>query len=106
MGAVALLLGLSVSICFPNRMTPTSTSGVKPIPEGYHNLTPYLFIQGAADAIEFYKQAFDATEIMRMPGPDGKIGHAEIRVGDSVIMLADENIQMNARSPKTIGGAP
>jgi PhnB protein len=82
------------------------SSSVKPIPDGYHTLTPYLFIQGAAAAIEFYKNAFNATEIMRMPGPDGKIGHAEIRIGDSPIMLADENIQMGARSPKTVGGAP
>ncbi len=82
------------------------TSEVKPIPDGYHTLTPYLFIQGAAAAIEFYKKAFNATEIMRMPGPDGKIGHAEIRIGNSAIMLADENLQMGARSPKTIGGSP
>ncbi len=81
-------------------------SKVQPIPEGYHTLTPYLFIQGAAAAIEFYKKAFNATEIMRMPGPDGKIGHAEIRIGNSRIMLADENLQMNSRSPKTIGGSP
>src|ERR1044071_2014752 len=85
-------------------MNPTSE--VKPIPDGYHTLTPYLFIQGAAAAIEFYKKAFNATEIMRMPGPDGKIGHAEIRIGNSAIMLADETLQMGARSPKTIGGSP
>jgi len=81
-------------------------SKVKPVPEGYHTLAPYLFIQGAAAAIEFYKKAFDAVELMRMAGPDGKIGHAEIRIGDSVIMLADENLQIGARSPKTIGGTP
>src|SRR5262249_35648304 len=79
---------------------------VKPIPDGYHTLTPYLFIRGAAEAIDFYKKAFNATEIMRMPGPGGRIGHAEIKVGDSVIMLADENLEMNARSPKTVGGSP
>src|SRR5262252_6444432 len=81
-------------------------SQVKPIPEGYHTLTPYLFIRGAAEAIDFYKKAFNATEIMRMPGPDGRIGHAEIKIGDSAIMLSDENPQMNARSPKMIGGTP
>jgi PhnB protein len=81
-------------------------SKVKPIPEGYHSLTPYLFIRGAAEAIEFYKKAFNATEIFRMPGPGGRIGHAEIKIGDSAIMLADENPQMNALSPQTVGGCP
>jgi PhnB protein len=79
---------------------------VKAIPEGYHNVTPYLIIDGAAAAIEFYKKAFDATEVMRMPGPDGRIGHAEIKIGDSHVMLADENPEMNARSPKSVGGSP
>ncbi len=64
---------------------------VKPIPEGYRSITPYLIIKGAARAIEFYKQAFGATEIMRFPGPNNTIGHAELRIGDSVIMLADES---------------
>ena len=82
------------------------TSKVKPIPEGYHTATPYLIIKGAADAIEFYKKAFGATELMRMPGPDGKIGHAEIKIGDSPIMLADEAPEMNARSPQSFGGSP
>lgn len=78
---------------------------VKPIPEGYGAVTPYLIIQGAADAINYYKKAFGATERMRMPGPDGKIGHAEIQIGGSNIMLADENPEMGARSPKSVGGA-
>ncbi|MGH9682691.1 MAG: VOC family protein [Candidatus Acidiferrales bacterium] len=82
------------------------TSKVKPIPEGYHTATPYLIIKGAADAIEFYKKAFGATELMRMPGPGGKIGHAEIKIGDSPIMLADEAPEMNARSPQSFGGSP
>lgn len=82
------------------------TSKVKPIPEGYHTATPYLIIKGAADAIEFYKKAFGATELMRMSGPGGKIGHAEIKIGDSVIMLADEAPEMNARSPQSFGGSP
>ena len=77
---------------------------VKPIPDGYHTVTPYLYIRGAADAIEFYKKAFGATEIMRMPMPDGKIGHAEIKIGDSPIMLADEQPEMGVLGPQTRGG--
>lgn len=77
---------------------------VKPIPEGYHNVTPYLFIRGAARAIDFYKNVFGAKERMRMPGPDGRIGHAELQIGDSVVMLADENPQIQAKSPETLGG--
>ena len=79
---------------------------VKPIPDGYHTATPYLIVSGAAAAIEFYKKAFGAVELFRMAGPDGKIGHAEIKIGDSPIMLADEHPQMGARSAKTIGGSP
>jgi len=77
----------------------------KSIPDGYHSVTPYLIINGAADAIDFYKRAFGATELMRMPRPDGKIGHAEIRIGDSAIMLADEYPEMGYRSPQSLGGA-
>jgi PhnB protein len=76
----------------------------KPIPKGYHAVTPYLSVQGAADAIAFYKKAFGAKEVMRMPGPGGTIGHAEIQIGDSRIMLADEFPEMNFRSPRAIGG--
>jgi PhnB protein len=79
---------------------------VKHIPDGYHTATPYLIVKGAASALEFYKKALGATEIMRFPGPDGLIGHAEIRIGDSVLMLADENLAMGARSPRTLGGSP
>ena len=79
---------------------------VKPIPDGYHTATPYLIVKGAADAIEFYKQAFGAAELFRVPGPDGVLMHAEIKIGDSIIMLADEFPQMDALSPKTIGGSP
>jgi PhnB protein len=82
------------------------TSSVRPIPEGYHSVTPYLAVDGAARAIEFYKQAFGATEVMRMAAPGGKIGHAEIRIGDSRIMLADEYPDMDFRSPKAYGGSP
>jgi PhnB protein len=79
---------------------------VKPIPDGYHTVTPYLIVEGATAAIDFYKQAFGATELFRMNGPDGKIGHAEIRIGDSPVMLADEHPQMGARGPKSFGGSP
>lgn len=79
-------------------------SSVKAIPDGYHNLTPYLFVRSAARAIDFYKSVFGATEIMRMPGPDGRTMHAELRLGDSVIMLADENPPAGMMSPQTVGG--
>jgi PhnB protein len=77
----------------------------KSIPDGYHSVTPYLIIKGAAKAIEFYQRAFGATELMRMNGPDGKIGHAEIKIGDSAVMLADEAPDMGHRSPQSLGGA-
>jgi PhnB protein len=79
---------------------------VKPIPDGYHTVTPYLSVDGAAAALEFYKRAFGATECMRVPSPDGRIAHAEIQIGDSRVMLADEFPEMNFRSPKSIGGSP
>jgi len=82
------------------------TSTVKPIPEGYHSVTPYLIVKGAAKAIEFYKQAFGATERTRMAQPDGRIGHAEIQIGDSTIMLADEFPERNIRGPESLGGTP
>jgi PhnB protein len=78
----------------------------KAIPEGHHTVTPYLCIKGAASALEFYKKAFDATELMRLAQPDGRIGHSEILVGDSVIMLSDEFPEIGARSPQAIGGSP
>ena len=79
---------------------------VKPIPEGYHTIIPYLSIKGAADAIEFYKKAFGARESMRVAQPDGRIGHAELQLGDSRIMLADEFPDMEFRSPLSMGGSP
>jgi len=79
---------------------------VNPIPDGYPRVTPYLIVDGAAAAIDFYKSVLGATERMRMAGPDGKLGHAELEIGDSVIMLADEHPEMNARGPKTVGGTP
>ena len=78
---------------------------VKPIPDGYHTATPYLRVRGADKAIDFYKKAFGAEEMVRMPGPDGKtIMHAELRIGDSPIMLGEESKEMNALSPQTLGG--
>lgn len=79
---------------------------VNPIPEGYHSVTPYLSIKGAAAAIDYYKKVFGATELFRMAGPDGKIGHAEIKIGNSPIMLADEYPEMEFVSPQTLGGSP
>lgn len=79
---------------------------VKPIPQGYHSVTPYLIVQGAASAIDFYKKAFGATELLRMDGPGGKLMHAEIQIGDSPIMLADEFPEMGHRSPQALGGTP
>ena len=81
-------------------------NSVRPVPEGYHTATPYLICDGAAEAIDFYKRAFGAVEMMRMPMPDGKLGHAELKIGDSVIMLADENAEAGIRSPKHYGGTP
>jgi PhnB protein len=77
----------------------------KAIPDGYTTATPYLIIKGAAEAIDFYKRAFGATELMRMADPQGRVGHAEIRIGDSVIMLADEHPAMGYRSPRSLGGS-
>ena len=78
---------------------------VKPIPEGYHSVTPYLIIRGATEAIEFYKKAFGAIELFRFPAPGGKIGHAEIKIGDSPIMLADEYPDMGYKSPQSLNGS-
>jgi PhnB protein len=79
---------------------------VRAIPEGHHTVTPYLIVGDAAGALAFYKKAFGTEELMRIAAPNGKIGHAEIRIGDSVIMLADEHPDMNARGPHAFGGSP
>jgi PhnB protein len=79
---------------------------VNPIPEGYPRVTPYLIVDGASDAIDFYTSVLGATERMRMDAPGGRIGHAELEIGDSVVMLADENPEMNARGPRAFGGSP
>jgi PhnB protein len=81
-------------------------AAVQPIPEGYPRVMPYLNIDGAAAAIDFYTSVLDAKERLRMPGPDGKIGHAELELGDSIVMLADESPEMGNRGPKSIGGSP
>jgi len=77
----------------------------KAIPDGYTTATPYLIVKGAAEAIEFYKRAFGATELMRMADAQGRVGHAEIKIGDSVIMLADEQPAMGYRGPRALGGS-
>jgi PhnB protein len=77
---------------------------VKAIPEGYYSLTPYLVCKGAAEAIEFYKKAFGAIETVRMPGPGGRVMHAEVKIGNAMLMLADENPERGHLSPATLGG--
>ena len=79
---------------------------VSPIPDGYASVTPYLIISGAKAAIEFYKTVFGATERLCLPGPDGRVAHAELEIEDSVIMLADECPERGAKSPQTYGGSP
>jgi len=79
---------------------------VKAIPDGYYSLTPYLVCKGAEKAIAFYAKVFGAQEMMRMPGPDGSIAHAEVKIGNSMLMLADENAERGHLSPETIGGSP
>ena len=78
----------------------------QPVPAGYHTVTPYLIVRNATRALDFYKRAFGATELVRMADPTGRIGHAEIRIGDSPVMLADEYPDMGARSPESVGGCP
>ena len=79
---------------------------VKAIPEGYPRVTPYLVVDGAAAAIDFYTRVFGAKERMRMPAPGNKVGHAEIEIGNSMVMLADANPQMGHKTPKALGGSP
>jgi PhnB protein len=81
-------------------------SQVKPIPDGYPQLTPYVCVDGAAEAIDFYKEVFGARERMRLPSPGGKIGHAELQIGSAVLMLSDEHPEHGAVSPRTVGGTP
>jgi PhnB protein len=79
---------------------------LNPIPEGYHSLQPYMIFAGCASAMEFYKAAFGASEVMCMKGPDGVVGHAEMQIGDSRIMMADEHPQIEAYSAQHYGGSP
>jgi PhnB protein len=81
-------------------------SKVKSIPAGYHTVTPYIIIKNADEAIQFYKKAFNAKEVFRLSRPDGKVGHAEIRIGDSPLMICEEILSMNAKGPETLGGSP
>lgn len=78
----------------------------RPIPEGMHSLTPHIICAGAAEAIEFYRKAFNAVEVTRLPGPDGKLMHAAVRIGDSTLMLVDENPRYGSLGPKTLKGSP
>jgi len=82
------------------------TRNVKPIPDGFHTVTPYLSVSNAAEAIEFYKRAFGAQERYRLPIPGGKIGHAELTIGNSIIMLADESPECGSKSPHSLNGSP
>ena len=82
------------------------TASAKPVPEGFHTVTPAIVVRDAAKAIEFYKKALGAQELVRMPGPDGKIMHAEVKIGNSIIFISDENPQMvHVKSPQTLGGS-
>jgi len=83
-----------------------TSMAVKPVPDGYATATPYLIVRDGSAAIDYYKRAFGATELFRMAGPDGKLGHAEIQIGNSRIMMADEHPAMGARSPQSLGGTP
>ncbi len=81
-------------------------TNIKPIPEGYHTLSAYLTVRGASDALEFYKKAFGAVELMRLNMPDGKIAHAEFKIGDSIFMISDERPECGSTSPESLGGSP
>jgi len=82
-------------------------SQIKPVPDGFHTLTPHLVVKGASQAIEFYKRAFGAEEIKRLPGPDGKsLIHAELKIGNSRLLLVDEFPEMDCRGPRSVGGSP
>ena len=82
------------------------TTKIKPVPDGFHALTPYLSVKGASDAIEFYKKVFGATELFRLNMPDGKVGHSEFKIGDSIFMISDENPECGSTSPETLKGSP
>jgi PhnB protein len=102
----ALALLISSGRCFLSHNLRRFVMSVKAIPDGYHSVTPYLIVSDAARALEFYKQAFGAVELMRLDGPNGKVMHAEVKIGDSPVMLADEFPEMDAISPQTLKGTP
>jgi PhnB protein len=83
-----------------------ANANVKPVADGVHTLTPHLICAGAADAMDFYKKAFGATEMMRVPGPDGRLMHGSVKIGDSLLMLVDEAPEWGALSPKALNGSP
>jgi PhnB protein len=97
------MAGMAAEVSASNAQKEEDMS-VKPIPEGYHTATPYLAVDDAAEALEYYKKAFGAKERGRMEAPDGKIGHAEIQIGDSLVMLSDPFPQASTRTPKELGG--
>jgi PhnB protein len=82
------------------------TQQVQPVPEGFHTVTPHLVIKGASEAIEFYKKAFGAAEISQLPGPDGKLMHGSLKIGDSIVFLVDENPKWGSNGPLSLGGTP
>jgi len=88
----------------PDMPAQSPAAKAQPVPEGFHTVTPHLVCDGAADAIEFYKLAFGATEIMRLPGPDGRLIHASVKIGDSMVMLVDEMKQWGVLGPNARGG--
>jgi PhnB protein len=101
------LLGARTERAISHFPAPKEVSAMaNPIPDGYPRVNPYLIVDGAAAAIDFYTSVLGATERMRMEGPDGKVGHAELEIGDSVIMLADEHPEIDALGPRTVGGTP
>jgi PhnB protein len=101
-------LRFAATMRLPHFLDPTAggCDMVQAVPAGYAGVTAYLIIRNAARALEFYQRAFGATEVMRLPGPNGTIGHAEIRIGEGHVMLADENVDMGYRSPETLGDSP
>jgi uncharacterized glyoxalase superfamily protein PhnB len=82
------------------------SDNVQPVPEGFRTITPHLCIRNAAEAIDFYARAFGAVELFRMPGPEGKLMHAEVKIGDSIVMLSDEFLEWGAKGAQTLGGTP
>jgi PhnB protein len=103
-----IVVGLKEQRNQPNQLQRKTdmTHQVKPIPEGFHTVTPHLIVKGAAEAIAFYKKAFGAEELSRLPAPDGKLMHASVKIGDSIVFLMDEAPQWKSFGPETLGGTP